>query len=95
MKVAYALLSSVSAIVFLAVPATARAQSTPRETEAGVTLSAGGAAETDPTSANADAAIVVTGTRLNSAATAPTPVIATSAEQLQNTSPKLLSAALG
>ena len=59
-----------------------------------MTLSAGGAAETDPTSANADAAIVVTGTRLNSAATAPTPVIATSAEQLQNTSPKLLSDAL-
>lgn len=43
---------------------------------------------------NADGGIVVTGTRMNSAATAPTPVLATRAEQVQNGSPKHITDAL-
>ncbi len=45
-------------------------------------------------SADTGSDIVVTGTRLRSAAAAPTPVLATSAEQLQSASPKLITDAL-
>jgi len=93
MKRAGALLSEASLLMVLAAPAAARAEAPAQPAESNPTVSAEASAL--PTAqSGGDGEIVVTGSRLRSGLTAPTPLVAVSADQLRTASPQQVSDSL-
>jgi len=93
MKRAGALLSGVSALVVFAAPVTARAEASaqPRDPSPEVITTSAASSTGQP---GGDGEIVVTGSRLRSGLTAPTPLVAVSADQLRTASPQQVSDSL-
>ncbi|MES1985915.1 MAG: TonB-dependent receptor [Pseudomonadota bacterium] len=94
MRFSNALLSGVSAFVFLALPTDVLAETLFQPIKADATLPTEQEIPSSEAQSNANGEIVVTGTRLRSGMTAPTPLVVVSADQLRTASPQQVSDAL-